>query len=562
MARNVVIVGYGLSNTLGDAVSSRLFRSGQKEAGLKHLTQRMKTTPESLIGHYGIRKGELAVLGWDPDAFSYVLDETLAEPVTYRVLRKKGGAVEDRVLPAGALIGTKMTEQLPVTTMGQRPTGWNFNQIAGFSGSRFKNMGDASRAAVFCSLESIKGLGMSWSNVRSAIGPKRIGCYITSSLGSGDRVQSLHINPHRGVRNNGTILPEALSGSPGGHVTMAFGLEGNNESVNGECAAAGLSLYNGFHNIRNGTQDAAFVGGVSYALMPSAIKGFDEMGALATDEFLRSKNLKPEQASRAFDVTYGGFVLSEGAAVLLAMEEELAVRLGFTILVRVLGVGNKADGFQVGLASPGPGLGHALDESHETASQDPSHHINHIDFYEAHGTSTGVNETNEAKEGEAFLERNGRDPQNPVPVVARKQSVGHTAEASAVDAMVETIEIILSGEIPANPNLVQLDPALPPHPRLLITGDSREIGIPTDRHGRPRNRVGMGGTAGFGHHNATWMFEGAEGDGVQSRVSAAAWKEGERAVANNAEQRAEVAAKLVSGDLKLYDLLPDEVKMK
>jgi len=238
------------------------------------------------------------------------------------------------------------------------------------------------------------------------------------------------------------MVPAMMPNAAAGHVAMALGLTGPNMGVVTACAASAHAIGEAFRTIREDRADVAFAGGADASITPVSIAAFSRMGAL-------TKNPDAERASRPFDRGRDGFVLSEGACVLVLEEEERARARGATVYAEIAGYGATADAFHVTQPEP-EGLGAiaamqaALSEAGEPAEA--------VGYINAHGTSTPLNDAAEAK---AIRKVFGG---HRAAVSSTKSMTGHLLGAAGALEAAATVLALHDGTLPPTINLEDPDP--------------------------------------------------------------------------------------------------------
>lgn len=307
------------------------------------------------------------------------------------------------------------------------------------------------------------------------IDSRRIGTIFGTGVGGlGTLEEQIRVLVEKGERRVSPFLvPMMMANAAGAAISMRYGLRGPNETICTACAASTHSIGYAARQIAWGMCDAAVTGGSEAAGVPIAIASFGNMTALSTSG-----------SSRPFDRDRDGFVLGEGAAVLVLEEWENAVRRGATILGEVLGAASNADAHHITAPSPG-GVGaiRCIELALEDAGLAPSD----IKQINAHGTSTPLND---AAEAAAIAHVFG--PNGPA-VVSTKGVTGHALGAAGA---LEAAAVLLSmqhGLIPPTAGTTNVDPSFTID---IVTGAPRpwEPG-PT-----------MSNSFGFGGHNGTLIL--------------------------------------------------------
>ena len=182
------------------------------------------------------------------------------------------------------------------------------------------------------------------------------------------------------------MVPMLMANAPAGHIAMTFGLTGANFATISACSSSNHAIFEAMRLLREGTLDLCIAGGSESATLPLTVAAFSQMTAL-------TKNPDPDVASRPFDAQRDGFVLSEGACALIMETEEHAKARGARIYCEVAGAGASDDAFHITAPDPkGSGAVLAMRWALEDAGAEP----NEVDYINAHGTSTPLNDASEA----------------------------------------------------------------------------------------------------------------------------------------------------------------------
>jgi len=260
-----------------------------------------------------------------------------------------------------------------------------------------------------------------------------------------------------------------------------FGIRGYATSVHTACASGGQAIGTALKVMRRGTCDFILAGGFDSMINPTGISGFCLLGALSTD------NDNPRGASRPFDATRNGFVLGEGAGFLVLEDFDKARERGAKIYAELAGDGNSLSCYRITDSPPdGNGPIQAIEQALRDAGLEPAD----IDYVNAHGTSTQMNDASECAALTAVM----GDHINTVRVSSTKSSMGHLiAAAGAVEAAVCALAI-QRGIAPVNANYGTPDPACKIR---LVTGQSEPMTI----------RAVLSNSLGFGGSNSSLVFK-------------------------------------------------------
>jgi 3-oxoacyl-[acyl-carrier-protein] synthase II len=280
------------------------------------------------------------------------------------------------------------------------------------------------------------------------------------------------------------LIPMLICDIASGMTSILLGLGGPNNCVVTACATGTNALGDAAAIVRRGDALAMLAGGAEAGITPLGIGGFCAMKAMST------RNDEPERASRPFDAERDGFVMGEGAAVLVLEQLDFARARGARILAEVVGYGMSADAYHMTHPAPG-GIGAA--RSMQRALRSAGLRPDEVDYVNAHGTSTGPNDKNET---EALKTVFGEHAYR-MPVSSTKSMTGHQlGAAGAVEALLCTLAI-RDSIIPPTINYEHPDPDCDLD---YVPNEARRASI----------RVAMSNSFGFGGHNATLIIRNYE----------------------------------------------------
>jgi 3-oxoacyl-[acyl-carrier-protein] synthase II len=269
------------------------------------------------------------------------------------------------------------------------------------------------------------------------------------------------------------MLPDMSSGQ----VAIQFGLTGVNFCVISACATGTNAVGEAAEIIKRGDALAMVVGGTEATVTPLALAAFHRTGSLST------RNDDPAHASRPFDLKRDGFVVGEGAGGLVLERLDFALGRGATPLAEVIGYGNSADAYHVSAPEPeGKGAARSMKRAMAKAGIGPSD----IDYINAHGTSTQLNDRSETAAIKLAL---GEDAYR-IPVSSTKSMTGHMLGAAGVVEAVVCVQAINHGIVPPTINYEFPDPDCDLD---YVPNVAREVKV----------RTAMSNSFGFGGHNAT-----------------------------------------------------------
>ena len=274
------------------------------------------------------------------------------------------------------------------------------------------------------------------------------------------------------------FLTGFIANMAAGEISMVFGAKGPSKCVVTACATGSDSIGDAFRLIQHGQADAMIAGGSDAYILPVGIAGLDRMRAISR------RNDEPEKASRPFEKDRDGFVLGEGAAILILEELGLAERRGARIYAEIVGYGSNVDGFHVtepDWENQAKCIKLALDDAGIPPDE--------VDYVNAHGTSTILNDSAETKAIKAVLGERSRK----VPVSSNKSMMGHLLAAAGAAEAIFTVLTIRDGIIPPTINYDTPDPEcdLDYVPNVARKGEVN---------------TAISNSFGFGGFNATLLF--------------------------------------------------------
>jgi 3-oxoacyl-[acyl-carrier-protein] synthase II len=268
-------------------------------------------------------------------------------------------------------------------------------------------------------------------------------------------------------------------------VSIELGMRGPLGAPCAACAASAMAIGEGYDAIRLGRADVMFCGGTEAGITPVAVAGFAAMRALSR------RNDDPARASRPFDANRDGFVMAEGAAVLVLEEREHALARGATVHAELVGFGVSSDGFHITEPNPtGAGQARAVRAALADAGVDPAS----VDYVNAHASSTGIGDVVETAAIKLAL---GEEATRSVAVSSIKGATGHClGAAGAVEAAV-TVLAVRDDVVPPTINYSTADPVCDLD---YVPNHARQMPV----------RVAVSNSFGFGGHNAVLVFAKAE----------------------------------------------------
>ncbi|MDB5387219.1 MAG: fabF 6 [Planctomycetaceae bacterium] len=272
--------------------------------------------------------------------------------------------------------------------------------------------------------------------------PWRHGVLVGSGIGGLNEIEEQHsVLFDRGPnRVSPFMIPKLIVNAASGNISVRFGLRGPNSAVATACASGSNAIGDAFKLIQNDMADVMITGGSEAAITPMGLSGFARMSALST------RNDNPQAASRPFDKDRDGFVLSEGAGIVVLEEYEHARQRGAKIFGEVLGYGMSADGSHITAPDPeGTGAAYAMSAALRDAKLD----LTQIDYINAHGTSTPLGDKAET----VAIKRVFKDRAKQVMVSSTKSQLGHLLGASGGVEFIVAAMSLMHQVVPPTINL-------------------------------------------------------------------------------------------------------------
>ena len=329
--------------------------------------------------------------------------------------------------------------------------------------------------ALVAAIEAVKDSGLDFDKEDRT----RAGVVIGTGIGGLGEMETEHKRLlERGPRRvRPFLVPKLMANAAAGQVSIHFGIYGPNTTAVTACASATHSLGAAFHMLRSGMADIIIAGGTEAAITPLGLAGFCSARALST------RNDEPEKASRPFDAGRDGFVVGEGAGIVILEEMEHARRRGAHIYAEFRGFGMSGDAMHLTQPSP-EGRGAAL--AMKTALADAGVNPDEIDYVNAHGTSTPLNDAMETRACKIVFGEGART----TPVSSTKSMIGHALGASGGLEMV-ALAMTIDQQV-MHPTVNQETPD-PECDLDYVPNEARQGNI----------AAAMSNSFGFGGHNAS-----------------------------------------------------------
>ncbi|HHL74011.1 MAG TPA: beta-ketoacyl-[acyl-carrier-protein] synthase II [Bacteroidetes bacterium] len=357
-------------------------------------------------------------------------------------------------------------------------------QVPSFDPANYMDRKEARRMDRFCQLAMAAAI----QAVEDAVlqpekrDKDRVGVVVSSGIGGmltyENEVRKLIEKGPRRV--SPFFIPMMISDIAAGQISMRFGFRGPNYATTSACASSANALVDALRLIQHGEADVIIAGGAEAAVTPLGIAGFNAMKALST------RNDEPEKASRPFDAGRDGFVMGEGAGVLVLESLDHAQKRGAKIYGEFAGAGMSADAYHLTAPAPeGAGAQVAMRHALRDAGFSPAD----VDHINAHGTSTPANDKNESLAIAAVF----GDAADAIHINSTKSMIGHLLGASGAVEAIAVLQAIVSGTIHPTINQEQPDPDCP----LNYTANSaveRQVD------------AALSNSFGFGGHNVSLAF--------------------------------------------------------
>ena len=327
---------------------------------------------------------------------------------------------------------------------------------------------------------------LAWDDAGSPqVEPSRVAVVISTGIGGLTTMTEQHrVLLERGPdRVSPFMVPAMMPNAAAGHIAMELGFTGPNTCITTACAAGAHAVGEAYRYVADGLADLAVAGGTEAVITPLAMAGFAQMQAL-------SRNADPERASRPFDANRDGFVLSEGACVLVLEDADRAAERGAHVFAEVAGYGASADAFHI--TQPEPQGGGAV-LAMQAALADAGEQAEAVDHINAHGTSTPLND---AAETRAIKKALG-DHAYRVAVSSTKSMTGHMLGAAGA---VEAAAIALAVERGLVPPTINLETPDPECDLDYVPNEAREADV----------RLALSNSFGFGGQNAVVALRKAD----------------------------------------------------
>jgi 3-oxoacyl-[acyl-carrier-protein] synthase II len=312
---------------------------------------------------------------------------------------------------------------------------------------------------------------------------ERIGVYIGSGIGGiSTLLENYRVLQEKGPRRvSPFMIPMMIANMASGQVSIFLGAQGPNSSPISACATGTNAIGDAFKMIERGAADAMIAGGAEAAICELSIAGFSNAKALST------RNDAPEKASRPFDLNRDGFVMGEGAGIVVLESLEHALARGAHIYAEIVGYGMSGDAYHITAPAPeGRGAYRAMRDALLDANLSPED----VDYINAHGTSTDLNDKFETM----AIKKAFGDHAYRLAISSNKSMIGHLLGAAGGVEAIATVKTIEEGVIPPTINYETPDPDCDLD---YVPNTARKADV----------RIAMSNSLGFGGHNASIVLK-------------------------------------------------------
>lgn len=354
----------------------------------------------------------------------------------------------------------------------------NYDPLDYFDAKQAKRFDRSSQLAIIAAREAVKDSGITKENTNF----DRVGTFVSSGIGGFKTIQEqCEVNYTKGnKRVSPMLIPMAIANMPAGNIAIEFGFKGESVSIVTACASSTHSIGEAFKTIKMGEEDIILAGGTEAAICEIGISGFENMKALSGSE-------DKTRASIPFDKERNGFVMGEGAGVIVLEELNHAKARGAKIYAEVVGFGSTTDAYHI--TSPCPD-GECGAKAMIRAIQNSGIKPEDIDYINAHGTSTHLNDLTETMAIKTAL----GDASKNVMVSSTKGNTGHLlGAAGAVEAIICTKAL--------------QDGLVPPTINFSVKDEECDLDIVPNEPRKANLEYVMSNSLGFGGHNSSIIIK-------------------------------------------------------
>ena len=355
----------------------------------------------------------------------------------------------------------------------------NYNSQDYFDLKQSKRLDRSSQFAIIASKEAFEDSGINAENTDF----NRIGVFVSSGIAGLTTIQEQCFTCFEKGHNriSPMFIPMTIANMPAGNIAIELGAKGESISIVSACASSTHAIGEAFRNIRDGFEDVIIAGGTEASICEIGIAGFENMKALTNET--TDKN----RASIPFDKQRSGFVMGEGAGILILEELEHAQKRGAKIYAEVVGYGATSDAYHITSPSPdGDGASRAMVRAMESANIKPED----VDYINAHGTSTHLNDLCETM----AIKKAFGESANKVMVSSTKGNIGHLLGAAGGVEAIFCTKALETGKVPPTINYKEKDEECDLD---IVPNEARNADL----------KLVMSNSLGFGGHNASIILK-------------------------------------------------------
>ena len=355
----------------------------------------------------------------------------------------------------------------------------NYNPQDYFDLKQSKRLDRSSQFAIIAAKEAFEDSGINAENTDF----NRIGVFVSSGIAGLTTIQEQCFTCFEKGHNriSPMFIPMTIANMPAGNIAIELGAKGESISIVSACASSTHAIGEAFRNIRDGFEDVIIAGGTEASICEIGIAGFENMKALTNET--TDKN----RASIPFDKQRSGFVMGEGAGILILEELEHAQKRGAKIYAEVVGYGATSDAYHITSPSPdGDGASRAMVRAMESANIKPED----VDYINAHGTSTHLNDLCETM----AIKKAFGESANKVMVSSTKGNIGHLLGAAGGVEAIFCTKALETGKVPPTINYKEKDEDCDLD---IVPNEVRDADL----------KLVMSNSLGFGGHNASIILK-------------------------------------------------------
>ena len=355
----------------------------------------------------------------------------------------------------------------------------NYNSQDYFDLKQSKRLDRSSQFAIIAAKEAFEDSGINAENTDF----NRIGVFVSSGIAGLTTIQEQCFTCFEKGHNriSPMFIPMTIANMPAGNIAIELGAKGESISIVSACASSTHAIGEAFRNIRDGFEDVIIAGGTEASICEIGIAGFENMKALTNET--TDKN----RASIPFDKQRSGFVMGEGAGILILEELEHAQKRGAKIYAEIVGYGATSDAYHITSPSPdGEGASRAMVRAMESANIKPED----VDYINAHGTSTHLNDLCETM----AIKKAFGESANKVMVSSTKGNIGHLLGAAGGVEAIFCTKALETGKVPPTINYKEKDEECDLD---IVPNEVRDADL----------KLVMSNSLGFGGHNASIILK-------------------------------------------------------